>query len=423
MARRVVAWALLLLLSACTDDPAMLIVVVESDLAIPEPLADVRAVVNGEGEHTFSLAAPDPNERVSIPFSFVVAPRDGDASRQVHLVLEGRREDGTVIVTREVQTSFVPRTSKLLRVVLSASCVDIECTAGLTCIAGGCDSRDVDPMSLPDVEPGTELVDAGAIDGGAIDGGAVDGGAIDGGAIDSGTIDSGVIDGGGTLPACSALPAGSASGVYTIDPDGAGPIAPFDVYCETSEDDGGWTLLAKVTPDGVLGFGAAAWTSPEPMPLGTNDLAYADALSRAYWHVPVTTLRIALADTNGARQWAITELDGTGAAPLRDIVTAGTATFRTSASALRTMLQVSVNVPTACESGVNASLGTFQVRLGVVAGRTSACDQLHGWFGIGATTAAGCETSTSSIASGSARLCGAPGQRGETPRVGIVMGR
>ena len=35
-------------------------------------------------------------------------------------------------------------------------------------------------------------------------------------------------------------------GVYTIDPDGAGPNTPFDVYCDMTTDDGGWILVAKV---------------------------------------------------------------------------------------------------------------------------------------------------------------------------------
>ncbi|HTU62892.1 MAG TPA: fibrinogen-like YCDxxxxGGGW domain-containing protein, partial [Polyangiales bacterium] len=35
------------------------------------------------------------------------------------------------------------------------------------------------------------------------------------------------------------------SGVYTIDPDGSGAIAPFSVYCDMSAHGGGWTLIGK----------------------------------------------------------------------------------------------------------------------------------------------------------------------------------
>lgn len=38
----------------------------------------------------------------------------------------------------------------------------------------------------------------------------------------------------------------AADGTYTIDPDGSGPVQPFDVWCDMHTSGGGWTLIEKV---------------------------------------------------------------------------------------------------------------------------------------------------------------------------------
>ncbi len=50
------------------------------------------------------------------------------------------------------------------------------------------------------------------------------------------------------------------SGVYTIDPDGSGGLAPFSVYCDLQTDGGGWTKILQQGPAAYTASNGAAGT-------------------------------------------------------------------------------------------------------------------------------------------------------------------
>jgi len=94
------------------------------------------------------------------------------------------------------------------------------------------------------------------------------------------------------------------SGVYPIDPDGAGPGASFMVHCEMVADGGGWTLVVKV--DGrAKTFQYALpevqldrWDDPDSF--GEPAYDHTEAKLPSYASVPLSELRVGLEYPVGA---------------------------------------------------------------------------------------------------------------------------
>lgn len=68
---------------------------------------------------------------------------------------------------------------------------------------------------------------------------------------------------------CGEVPAGSPSGVYMLDLDGAGPQAAFGVYCDLVTDGGGWALVYN-SVGSTLGTTTAFWAIPYAERLGVK---------------------------------------------------------------------------------------------------------------------------------------------------------
>ncbi|MDB4935039.1 MAG: hypothetical protein JWP87_2011 [Labilithrix sp.] len=85
--------------------------------------------------------------------------------------------------------------------------------------------------------------------------------------------------------------AGAADGIYTIDPDGVGPILAYSVYCDMTNDGGGWTLAAKA--DGTKAtftYAAALWTDTSSF--GTAALDATEAKLPSFNNLAFTNVRI-----------------------------------------------------------------------------------------------------------------------------------
>ncbi len=108
-----------------------------------------------------------------------------------------------------------------------------------------------------------------------------------------------------TYASCSnALTFGqTASGKYTIDPDGTGGDAPFDAYCDQTRDGGGWTLVMKQRSNSLTGQPLATnvwtgWNTPR-VTLNPADATLSDAymVNLAYSTLSGTQLRMTASST------------------------------------------------------------------------------------------------------------------------------
>ncbi len=105
-----------------------------------------------------------------------------------------------------------------------------------------------------------------------------------------------------------ATPA-SPSGVYTIDPDGAGgAIAPFPVYCDMTTNGGGWTLILKAHPaSGNFHYFSPLWTNSATHNPGATAFDQTEAKFQSFSTVPFTNVLVGMRDGGAVRYVTLTK--------------------------------------------------------------------------------------------------------------------
>lgn len=161
------SFALIAVLAACSR-PTELVVIVDSDLAVPGELDQVRVTVTGPAGMSESAEQALDGTGPELPLTLGVVPA-GEALGPIDVVADGMLS-GSIVVTRSARTTLIAGESLALYLFLARACRGVMCPDGETCTENGCATVEIDPADLPRwtgvIEGRDAGVDAGRFDGG-----------------------------------------------------------------------------------------------------------------------------------------------------------------------------------------------------------------------------------------------------------------
>jgi hypothetical protein len=142
------SFALLACSGSASGPLTEIVVVVDTDLAVPSQVKSLRVVARGPDGASKMVSGPltGPNA-ITLPLSFgATAPGSGAFS----VTATGVGPSDSPVIVRDVVTAFVEGERRILHIVLGADCYQRACTGGDTCLEGGaCGSPDVSADDLP----------------------------------------------------------------------------------------------------------------------------------------------------------------------------------------------------------------------------------------------------------------------------------
>ena len=177
------------------------------------------------------------------------------------------------------------------------------------------------------------------------------------------------------------------SGVYHLDPDGAGGAASFQAYCEMVADGGGWTLVMKI--DGTQStflYDAALWSNATTYQATSPDLDKTEAKLASFSSVGFTALRVGMIDPNNNQRWIVVNDTETS---LQSAVTLATMKVIDSGAAARAawkslLVNPAVSLQANCNQVVfNRGVWPLRVRLGLIANQEGDCNTPDSFVGFG----------------------------------------
>ncbi len=218
--------------------------------------------------------------------------------------------------------------------------------------------------------------------------------------------------------------ASAPSGVYLIDPDGAGFIPAFFAYCDMQGDGGGWTLAMKL--DGTKAtftYDAVYWTQGMQLNTDATELDMTEAKFISFDAMPFTQLRLGMS-VAGKLNWMVLNYSAT---TLREVF-AQQFFIATSAGATAWLSLIdNSRINSNCRGegfDITAANNATGVRLGIWGNTSTTCTNNNSvlGFGIDVYTPASvfCGVTFGST-TGNSSGCGAAVDDRSTPAFGYIM--
>ncbi len=172
--RALLALAASFLVTSCAGEPfSEVLVIVDAQEGVQMQAARLRLFVwsgdeipTDEPDVPAHMVVIGDDEALSFPFSFGIKPIDNDANRRFRVeaaALTADSDTNPVAVVRAT-TGFLSGEIRQLRLVLEDACIDVDCSAPLSCRDGHCVNGDIDGSTLPPygvVGCGDGFLDAG----------------------------------------------------------------------------------------------------------------------------------------------------------------------------------------------------------------------------------------------------------------------
>ncbi len=156
--RRSMVLLALALASCAGGGPTEVVLVIDSDLVVPDALDRIEISLSGSsGTPTNVVADLTAAGTPDLPLTLTTFSTTGGGDLAVTVI---GRLMGAEVTRWEARTSFVDGETRMLRAILAARCLEITCAAGETCDEAGCRAVPIASDALPEW-PGTAPVLSG----------------------------------------------------------------------------------------------------------------------------------------------------------------------------------------------------------------------------------------------------------------------